>query len=484
MTPPSEKAPQDKSVPNDFTDAVRLIRSLIAARSNRKERLEQADVADAIETIGWYVENAVSPSLRLEATSLMGKAGETFNSKALTTVVAALLDRGLANPLPPMGDWGNADDRKYLAKAVGLSHAAWIPKYAAEALAQAEISEKVSRDIWADLAITRAIDLSTALRAVARAVADWLSGRDDSIELAYRKLRRICEALAETILTADVPSGFEFGDAFAAVVSIAGGGKGAETLRVREEAAVSVLDLLIQILRLRFDVLFDSDIYRAVGMVRGWWRPGRPSEEVERRCDRIANLAMQGLHILARQGVQDKELRLALTKSLDAARVNSVGQAIAAADLSLDPKSSKFLATGQELSHARSNETLQELNEQAADELLGRLLLTMTNQDVSVDSLVTIADAIDLFEPGQASVIRRASGRLELIQQWVGALASKRRLAIYGPRGELVQYDPAVHDTDETLQRLSEVRIAVPGIIRTVEGRPSTIIIKAIVEKL
>lgn len=484
MTQPSEQVPPGQSLPEDFAAASGLVRSLIATRSNRNERLEQADVREAAETIGGYVAHAVSSSLRLEATSLLGKASETFNSKAVTTMVVALLVRGLANPLPPVGDWGNADDRKYLAKAVVVSQAAWVPHYAAEALAHTEISEKVSRDIWAELAITRAIDLSTAIRTIARAVADWLSVREDPSELAYRKLRRICEALAQTLLTADVPSGREFGEAFAALVRIAGGGKGAEALKVREEAAISVLDLLIQILRLRFDVLFDSDIYRAVGTVRGWWRPARPPDEVEQRCDRIATLAMNGLHILARQGVQDKELRVALTRSLDAVRVNSVGQVIAAADLSLDPKTSKFLATGHEISEVRSNETLQEINEQATDELLGRLLLTMTNQDVSADALTSAAEAIDLFEPAHASVVRRASGRLQLVQQWVEALASKRRLATYASRGELVQYDPAVHDAGETLQRLSEVRISIPGVVRTAEGRPSTIVIKAVVEKL
>jgi hypothetical protein len=116
--------------------------------------------------------------------------------------------------------------------------------------------------------------------------------------------------------------------------------------------------------------------------------------------------------------------------------------------------------------------------------LLGRLLLAVTNQDVSPDAVLSVADAIDVFEPTQASVIRKAGARLELIRQWVDALASRRRLATYGSRGELVQFDPAVHDTAETLQRLSEVRIALPGVVRAAEGRPPTIIIKAIVEKL
>ncbi len=470
--------------PVDFAAASDLLRSLIASRSSRTERLEQPDVRDAVETIGRYVKDAGPISLRLESTSLLGKVTETFNSKALIATVAMLIDRGLTIPLPAIGTWGNADDRRYLAKAISLSEAAWIPQYAAEALAQAELNERVSRDIWAELAIARAENLAAALRAIAQALSDWLSGREDSIELSYRKIRRICEALEQTLLTADVPSGRDFGDAFATLVRVAGGRKGADAVRAREEAAISVLDLLIQILRLRFDVLFDSNIYRAAGTVRGWWRPARPPEEVERRTDRVADLAMRGLHILARQGVQDKELRTALSKALDAGRVNSAGQAVAAADIGLDPALSRFLATGQELPEVKSSDALQELNEQATDELLGRLLLAVTNQDVSPDAVLSVANAIDVFEPTQASVIRKAGARLELIRQWVDALASKRRLATYGSRGELVQFDPAVHDTAETLQRLSEVRIALPGVIRAAEGRPSTIIIKAIIEKL
>jgi hypothetical protein len=422
--------------------------------------------------------------MRLEAASLLGKANETFNSKAFTAMVAGLIERGLMEPLPPIGSWGNADDRKYLAKAVALSHAPWIAQYAAEALARAEINERTSRDIWADLAVTRAENLAAALRLIARDTANWLSDRGDPSELSYRKLRRICEALAQTLLTADVPSGRDFGNAFASLVRVAGGGKGAEAAKAREEAALGVLDLLIQILRLRFDVLFDSDIYRAAGTVRNWWRPARPPGEVELRSDRVAELAMRGLHILARQGVQDRELRLTLVKSLDATRVNSIGQVVATADLSLEPESSRFLATGQELVEARSQATIQEINEQDADLLLAQLLLTIGNQDVSSETIVSVADAIELFEPTQAAIVRQAGERVGLARQWAEALASKRRLTTYSSRGELVTYDPAVHDAAHQLQRLSQVRVAIPGVVRTVEGRPPQIVIKAIVEKL
>jgi hypothetical protein len=464
----------------DTESAFDLLRSMIEARTFRKERLEDPDVSKALAEVGNVAAVGAEAASRLKAVSLLGKAGEV--SKPIAAAVQPYLEHALEAELPPVGNWGNAVDRYYLAKAVETSAANWIPKYAAQALAQAEISERLSRDKWAELAINRAHTLTAALSTIASAFRGSSAGREGTIDFAYRKLVRICEALTQTLLTADVPTGEGFGRAFAMLIQVAGGGKGAETLRVREEAAHGVLDLVMQLLRLRFETLFDSDLYRAVGTVRGWWRPARPPDEVERRADRIVRFAMQGLHILARQGVRDVELRRTLVTALDAARVNSAGHIIATSDISLDPTASKWLATGQVLTAARSNEAVQALNEDAIDELLGRLMVTVVNHDVSAETLDFIADAIELFEPAHAITVRRARDRLALIRQWVDALAAKRRLTMYGTRGDIVQYDPALHETAKSLQRLSEVRIAVPGILRTPEARPSTIVIKATVE--
>ena len=63
-------------------------------------------------------------------------------------------------------------------------------------------------------------------------------------------------------------------------------------------------------------------------------------------------------------------------------------------------------------------------------------------------------------------------------------LASKRRIAVIAVRGEVVPFDPAMHEAQATIQRNSSVRIVVPAVIKQNEGRASTIITKAIVEML
>ena len=468
--------------PHDLTSAQALIRMLIDTRTFKKERLEDDFVREALSVVGRAAASADDPENRLSAIALLGKASEV--SKPIAAAAKPYLQAALSVPAPDMRGWGAAEERFYLSKAIATVQAEWVPRYAARALAQAEINEKLSRDQWAELAINRATTLADALHEIGASLTGWLSGRDGRTEAAYRKLVRICEALSQTLLTADVPAGGNFGKAFVSLINVARTAQGAEAQRLREEAALSVLDLVVQILRVRFEVLFESDIYRAVGLVRGWWRPVRPPALVERRSDRIAQLAVDGLHILARQGVRDISLRRALTGALGAERINAVGARIAAGDPSLSPEVSRWLATGQETTAAKASETAQALNEGEADEALGRLLLAAANHEVNPDTIIMAADAIELFEPEHAALMRTVAGRLGLIRQWIDALAAKRRLHPYLARGEIVRYDPAVHDAATVLQRSNEVRVSTPGIVRSAVGSSQTVVIKAVVEEL
>ncbi|MET2833048.1 hypothetical protein [Mesorhizobium shangrilense] len=464
-----------------FEQALAIIKGLIDTRSFRKERLAQPEIENALDILGLSITDESEPAHQLEAVAMLGKAGEV--SKPIALAVQGLLARGLRTPLPPTGTWGNADDRYYLAKGVSVSHASWVSTYSAIELARAEVVEKASREVWANLAVSRAETLTVALQITADALAKQLAEIEDPADTAYRKLMRICDALSSTLLTADVPTGPGFGQAFSELVLQAGGGKGAESSRLREEAAGTVLDLVIQILRLRFDTLFDPDIYRAVGRIRGWWRPGRPPDAVENKVHRITQLAFGGMHILARQGVQDKELRQSLVTALGQERVNFAGEHIANSNPSLPPYISHWLATGKTLEQVRSNDAVQELNQRETDEMIGRLLLAIQAKEAGSPMLRVIADAVEAFEPGYAGTLKSVADRFDLVEQWTNALAGRRRLEVFGQRGEIVEFDPAVHEATAPVARLALVRISASGIIRSPSGRPSYMLFKAIVEK-
>jgi hypothetical protein len=329
------------------------------------------------------------------------------------------------------------------------------------------------------LAINRASSLADALQEVAKALSMEVVTLKDPVEITYRKLTRIVSSLSETMALADVPTGAGFGRAFTNLVSQAGGTKGAEAARLRDEAAISTLSLVVQILRLRFDALLDAEFYRAVGIVRGWWRPGRPSSKVEETTDRIAKLAVEGLHILARQGIADQVLRQSLMSALGADRVNRVGSALAAKDPSLDPQMSAWLATGRSLPQVRKIESFQEMADLESDVLLAKLMIVLDTREGGPQALMSVAESMEILDPSNAAAVRAGAVRSRAIDQWGQALASKRRLSLYGHRGEIVKFDPALHDPLNEIARSSLARVELPGVKKQIEGRPATIIAKA-----
>ncbi len=482
MTTNRTTSPSRESV-QDSNRSATLLRDLIKTRKLLKERLNEPEISGAIEHLGAVAGGADlgADEMRLEAVATLGRAAEV--SVPIRAAVYPLLEQNLRSPLPPVGTWGNADDRFYLAKGVSASSAPWVADYAARELAHGDVDEKAPRQVWAELAISRSSTLTDALGKVANALEDQLSQMPEASDTANRKLIRISEALTDTLLTADVPAGEGFGKSLSTLALQGGGGKGAESLRVREDSALAYLELLTQIVRLRFHALLDSNVYRAAGTVRGWWRPARPPDAVERKADRLVQLAAEGLHVLARQGIRDKELRQALVSAFGQERVNRAGRTVAEGDLSLEPEYSHWLATGQELPPRRTNDVVRELNDQATDELIGRLILATQNVDNGPHALRSIAESIEVFEPAQAAVLRSTADQLSLVDQWVSALAVKRRILVTGARGDIVPYDPLLHEIEGVLQRSSPARILSPGIILAVDGRPQVVIMKAIVER-
>ncbi|WP_146256161.1 hypothetical protein [Aestuariivirga litoralis] len=457
------------------------LRELIRTRTLKKDRLDEPEIRIAIEGLAATVENGAAPDLRLEAAAVLGKAAEV--SVPIRAVVQPLLEHSLRQGLPPVHAWGNAEDRFYLSKALSASPAAWVRDYAAAELARADVDEKLSRQMWAELAISRADSLSIALEKVARSLSDHLGSTPSAGDTANRKLIRIAEALTQTLLTADVPTGSGFGRALSMLMLQGGGSKGAEALRVREDAAIACLELLVQIVRLRFEALLDSDVYRAAGTIRGWWRPGRPPDAVERKADRLLNLGVDGLLVLCRQGIMDKDLRQAMVSAFGADRVNSAGSQKASSDPALNADCSHWLATGSNRSAARSNEVVREMGDHALHELIGQLLIVSDSHDGGPQTLRGIADSLEVFEPSQASTLRSAADRSALINQWVAALAAKRRISLSGRKGEVVSYDPLLHECSEVVQRSANVRMVVPAVMLSLEGRSPEVVIKAIVEK-
>jgi hypothetical protein len=217
------------TIPRTFGEAAILEESLIEARKLRKEILAQDPITSALRIFGQTIEGGETTD-RLRAVSIQGKASEV--SKPVAVLVHPILTAGLQVPLPRVETWGSADDRYYLAKGVSLSTASWTMNYAATELAQAEVAEKSSRTIWAEIAISRAATLADVVETVSGALSKQMRDISNPVDTTYRKLIRICEALSAPLSIADVSSGEGFGKSFANLVLQAGGQKGATAARL------------------------------------------------------------------------------------------------------------------------------------------------------------------------------------------------------------------------------------------------------------
>lgn len=462
-----------------FETALEMLKSLIASRTLVKERLSDQSVQEVFNSIGVVARSGEERS-RLDALSVLGKAAEI--SKPIADLVHPILQSGLREALPHTGSWGAADDRYYLAKAISSSSAQWVAEYAAVELARADVAERKSREVWAEIAISRSIDLASALKAIERAFGEDRSASGEGVDTACRKLNRVLGALVTPLSLADLPLGEGFGQSFSNLVAIGGGKTGPENRSLRDETAAAVLETMVQLLRLRFAASLDASIYNAARTALGWWKPARPSESINKTADRLVAIAMDALHVLARQGVTEKVVRQSIVSAFTLERVNAYGEYLSQRDPSLSADVSVWLATGKEAVRIQQNDAVRDLNEQALDEILANLLIAVARQDHARSSLDMMADDIEILEPNHAMTIRATASRARLVTQWANAAGAKRRLRLFGDLGEIVSFDPAVHISDDNLQISSRARVRTSGVVKELDGRPASIVVKAQVE--
>lgn len=474
-------APQELEIYSsvDAIASIDHLKSLIETRTFKKEQLREKRVIADLRRLAWAA--AQGPDqLRLEALSVLGKAAEV--SVPIANAVRPLIIDALSEKPPHTGEWGNADDRYYFAKALSTSGQEWIGRYAARELALAGTSEVRSKEVWADLALAHCESIAQAIEVIAEGLTSQQSERPDDALTPFRRLNRICESILKPLRISELPAGSRLGSALRSLFSLSPGNPTVEFVKVREITALSAMDLVIAILRLRVDTLFDRDMYRAVSAPAGWWRPATPPASVDERLNRAANLAVDALLVVARQGYKDLELRRSVAAALGNRRIDEIASRKASADPSLLPEVSHWLSTGRELQAAAKNETLGSLLDKELDELIARMAIERKRLEMSPADLRQIGDAIEAFEPVLASTIKTIGTHLDLLGQSIDTILRKRGISVSPERDAFVKYDPRAHESPQPIATSTDAKVIVPGAIKTDPGRPPAIIIKAIVE--
>jgi hypothetical protein len=464
--------------PEQAIESVAYFKAMIETRTFKKEQLQEPRVVEGFRRLSWAAAHGPT-QLRLESLSVLGKAAEV--SVPIATAVKPIVARALAQSPPHTGAWGNADDRYYFAKAISSARNDWTGRYAARELALAGTSEVRSKEVWADLALANCSSIAEAITEIAKGLngAEGLAAEDPVTP--FRRLARACDALIGPLRVSELPAGPGLGAALRSLFNLSAGSATTEFVKIREATALAAMDLVITILRLRVETLFEREMYRAVSAPLNWWKPATPPPAVEERASRATNLGVDALLVVARQGHQDVELRRAIAAALGSKRVDEIASKKANADHSLLPEVSHWLATGRELQTASKNEALSELLEQEMDQLIAGLAIERRRHESTPLDIRQIADEIEAFEPVQASMIKNASTHLEVLGQSIDALLRKRGISVSPDRDEAVKYDPRSHEGSGPMATSTEARVVVPGAIKISPGRPPMILVKAIV---
>ncbi|TWB08433.1 hypothetical protein FBZ99_11919 [Rhizobium sp. ERR 1071] len=460
-------------------EAITHLKSLIETRTFKKEQLQEDRVVADLRRLAWAASQG-SVQMRLEALSILGKAAEV--SVPIAAAVRPLITSALSAIPPHTGEWGNADDRYYFAKAVSISTNGWIGRYAARELALAGTSEVRSKDVWAELALANCSSIAEAIEEIADGLKSQQGRGPDDPLTPFRRLNRVCESLLKPLRVSELPAGPSLGAALRSLFSLSAASPTAEFAKVRETAALSAMDLVIAILRLRVDTLFDKDMYRAGSTPLNWWRPATPPPSVDERLNRLANLAVDALLVVARQGHKDVELRRSIATALGSRKIDEIASRRATADPSLLPEVSHWLSTGRELQAAAKNETLGEVLDQELDELIARMAIERKRFEMTPADVRQIGDAIEAFEPVHASTIKTVGTHLDLLGQSIDTILRKRGIFVSPERDETVEYDPRLHEASKPITTSTKAKVVVPGAIKTTPGRPPVILVKAIVK--
>ena len=409
------------------------------------------------------------------ALSVAGRASSI--SKPAEAVFLPAIKRRLSGALPAWQALEDGEDRYYLAKALQSAPNSQIVDWAFAELTREEAAEKARR-IWADIAFEHSSSREEFLARLNECIAHVKQEQGLTTDSLIRRLRRISNVIAEDLATAEKPTGSDFGNALRSFYSGRAIASGPHDRELREESADEFVRCLARIIRLNFRAASDPAVYGVLTALRRWWQPSSPPERFEALSKKVAHAGIDALHIFARQGLRNKHLREAIVDACGRSVVDQLSKATADADVSLPEDISYWFAHGSEQTGQKSTAAIEALSGKRLDEHIGRLLIAISSPDSNYRTIKAVADQVSILIPEEANTLSRASNRLSQITQWSKAAARSRDMELMGARGEVVAYDPAVHDANEDCVVGSEVVVAAPGAIRKLPGRPQVLIVK------
>jgi hypothetical protein len=421
------------------------------------------------------------PSARAAGLSILGRLVETVRTIRTTRETIRRALAGSRLEIPEFHLLPDAKERYYLAITISLAPAKVSHSYLAQAIVQEDAGEAAREVLIASL-LDHVPDLATAFHHLAVSAEALSIDTKDAAATRARRLVRIAAKLRPAIATRDLPAAEELGPNLAkfarALINRDLSGR-----PVRSSAAEAALGLLYELVRARFSLVSSPETFEVADVAKTQLGIQTWPNELNELVQRIASQVLEGIALLARQGVTDSRMRSLVIRLLGAETGGTRLKAIAEAGPALPPHIASWLATGRAPTSSTEDRLAAESVLLEFDAVVGSIMRELVALRMAVARLRDeIAPQMEALDPASLAIFRTIAVGVQKLDERLRLISSRRSLKMRGEVGDIVEFSPGEHEqTPETLgSRL--VRIRSPLIERSSAGLSPTVVLKAEVD--
>lgn len=453
---------------------VALLRKVIQDRRLTKEFLETKEAQGILTGLRETTRNGKPADVWISL-SIAGRAASV--SKPMESVFLPIVHERIDAGLPEFEALHDGEDRWYLAKAVQRSLSPEVVDIAFWEIVRDDLGEKARR-VWVEAALSAVETRQEFLKRINQNLESVFGSARDQSDALARRIRRINSAINEKLVTSDLPSGAEFSRQLRLLYTGHLSEKGPEERRLRDEVAIDLMASLTDIVRLSFAAASDPNSYLAAEDLRRWWRPASPPQEFEGIARRLVRHGAEALHVFARQGLRNDALRKSLVTVAGSSLLERVAQDIVGRDSSLSEDMSTWFCTGNEPVRRQSIAAIEALSNERLDTDVSRLLVYVISPEFDGAAIERLAQDVGELMPDEGQTILGISGRAKQVSQVVQSLAKRLHISVFLDTGDVVQFDPAQHDSINEGSIGSNVIVVRPGTRKTEPSRAPRILLK------
>lgn len=473
---------------NVFASAVSVADKQKALKALMRDKLIPKQAGDArfqdglTQLIASAADQMLEPETRLLAIASVVHAAQVV--KSLQPELNGWLVPALKEDMPALSLLKEADDRLNVARALNLADGCWLVGYLSAAIAAEETGEK-SREELIGALLAKSTSLGGVFSAIAEAMAELRPATEKPGDSIARRQARTLAALRGLIPTSELEAGDNIGQALLQLVNLPLRAVGRpKEEKVQLELASEVILLTHEIVRTRFSIATDPEVFQAVSYCRGMLGGNSWPDSLQNVLSLLIKDVREAVILLGRQGVRDKALLDQLEMLCNyPLRARAIAKEIAERHPELNEEVRDWLIHGKVLPRRQASETAIEAAARESDMSIGLALNAAREaRQAFVGVKEPVISALDIYEQHLVSVTEDCFKRFEGLLLQIEQVAESRGLALYGQVGGEVDFTPKFFQTIGDVAR-QRVLVRQPAVVRVrKDGTVGDVVIKGLVE--